>query len=126
MSLLRANSFYLVWGLIVVALVRGNAALTFRDLYPFGADVQDTELPYDDDSSSDEIKLQHPVTYFSALYHNVFVNHNGFLSLGTAAPTYQSLDLKDLQHAIIAPFYADVDTRNADNPDTGNGKIYYR
>ena len=47
------------------------------------------------------------------------MNTNGLLSFGTAVPVFSSDPFPVMGPGLIAPFWADVDTR-------GSGEVYYR
>ena len=53
------------------------------------------------------------MTYFNQTYNNFYINNNGNVSFGNGVSTYtpQPLDTTDIA-PIIAPYWADVDTRN--------------
>ncbi|XP_060532500.1 nidogen [Cylas formicarius] len=66
-------------------------------------------LPQSNDISSEEIKLKVPVLFYGDRFDTVFVNSNGFLSFQTEIPHFINIEFP-LDYAIIAPFYANVDT----------------
>ena len=52
-----------------------------------------------------------PINFFGSLYNGVFVNNNGHISLGARNSVYTNVNLDSLAAKVIAPFYANVDTR---------------
>lgn len=112
-------------------------AISVSDLYPFGTHYGDKVLANHDqeDISSQEIKLNTSVQYFSRSYSAIFVsqtyflkfitnfvfqkvNENGMLSFLTEIPSYFNIEFP-LDYPIIAVYYSDVDCR-------ASGQILYR
>lgn len=57
------------------------------------------------------------INFFGSNYSNLFINNNGNLTFSSWLPTFTPFGLTGpLGQAIIAPFFADVDTRFAGNP----------
>ena len=52
-----------------------------------------------------------PINFFGSLYSGVFVNNNGNISLGARNSFYTNADMDAINSRMIAPFYANVDTR---------------
>ncbi|KAJ8949810.1 hypothetical protein NQ318_000508 [Aromia moschata] len=69
-------------------------------------------LPKDNDVSSEEIRLREPVVFYGTPFESIYVNSNGFLSFQTEIPHFINVQFP-LDYPIIAPFYSNVDTRNA-------------
>lgn len=53
------------------------------------------------------------INFFGMPYNGVFVNNNGNISLGARNTFYSNANLDSLPAKVIAPFYANVDTRFA-------------
>jgi len=72
----------------------------------------------DDRSTTTAVSLgfSSPVNFFGSLFSSVFVNNNGNLSFGVRNSAFSSSGLDALQVRMIAPFFADVDTRFAGSP----------
>ncbi len=64
-----------------------------------------------DDGSSDVTPLGFTINFFGKLRDSVYVNNNGNLTFDNALPTYTPFGLAKTSREIIAPFFADVDTR---------------
>ena len=64
-----------------------------------------------DDGSSDITPIGFTVNFFGKLRDSVYVNNNGNLTFDNALPTYTPFGLINTSREIIAPFFADVDTR---------------
>lgn len=68
-------------------------------------------LPRNDDGYTGAIALEFPLNYFGVTYTRIFVNNNGNVTLDAGMGTYTPFDLTSTSRPIIAPFFADVDTR---------------
>lgn len=79
-----------------------------------------TVLLANDDGSSPLINLDFSFNFFGDSYNKVYVNNNGNISFGTSYSSYSSTGFPST-HTMIAPFWADVDTRG-----TGSGVVYYK
>jgi hypothetical protein len=66
-----------------------------------------------DDGSSSAVSLGFTVNFFGKLRSSAFVNNNGNITFDSALATFTPFGLTSTQREIIAPFFADVDTRNA-------------
>lgn len=77
-------------------------------------------LPANDDNSTAAIPLPFTANFFGFTYSNVFVNNNGYVTFDGPTNDYTPYPLSSTTHAIIAPFFADVDTRG-----TGSNQVTY-
>jgi hypothetical protein len=73
-------------------------------------------LARNDDGSTAQIPLGFDVNFFGRTFSSAFVNNNGNITLDNALPTFTPFDLASTPRVIIAPFFADVDTRLAGDP----------
>ena len=106
---------YLTW---IEAVMGGVPTCIDRDLVTVirrPADYQCFGLPNNDDSSSNPALIGFPVRLGGAVFTAVYVNNNGNLTFGGPLSTYTPLDLTSQPHPMIAPFFADVDTRGAES-----------
>ncbi|CAN8003110.1 unnamed protein product [Ixodes hexagonus] len=103
--------------LLALLCHHGVHPLPTSDLYPFGVN-QDHSLPKENDISSAEVQLSHPVTFYGTEYSTLYVNDNGLVSFLTEVPSFFSAQFP-LPYPLIAPLYCDVDTRGA-------GRVFYR
>ena len=70
------------------------------------------EIPANDDGSSELVTLPFPINFSGNQYSALFVNNNGNVTFNSPMPTYTPFALTGAtQIPIIAPFFADVDTR---------------
>ncbi|GAA2239340.1 hypothetical protein GCM10010401_09720 [Rarobacter faecitabidus] len=88
-------------------------------------------LPATDDGSSEEVQLPFPVTFFGQNYTSLYVNNNGNVTFGDSQSQYTPDDLQGRAgNPIIAPFFADVDTRGEESGSvtygaSADGKKFY-
>ena len=80
-------------------------------------------MPADDDDSSaalditsTEYGFHNPINFFGTQYTQLYVNKNGNITFDSALSDYTPFSLVDTQSKIIAPFFADVDTREGTTP----------
>ena len=81
------------------------------------------ELPANDDGSTAEIKLPFKVNYFGKTYGGVYVNNNWNLTFGASQSQYTPQPLGSITLPMIAPFWADVDTRVGNVVTYGSGTV---
>ncbi|MDP2774593.1 MAG: carboxypeptidase regulatory-like domain-containing protein [Nocardioides sp.] len=69
-------------------------------------------LERNDDSSTDAIATPFPLTFFGTAYSEFYLNNNGNITFNGPQSQYTPTDLTGAtDRPIIAPFFADVDTR---------------
>jgi Carboxypeptidase regulatory-like domain len=84
-------------------------------------------LPADDDgSSATAIPLGFSINFEGQAYSTAWVNNNGNITFDSALSTFTPSPIGSLGHPIIAPFWADVDTRGAASALTTFGRITYQ
>lgn len=74
-----------------------------------------------DDYSSPLITLPFSFNFYGVSYTDVYINNNGNISFNSAYGTFNANGFPDATHAMIAPFWADVDTRGP-----LSGLVYYK
>ncbi len=74
-----------------------------------------------DDGSTGVIALPFSFCLYGTNYNSVYINNNGNLSFGSAYGTFTSVGFPSSNYVMVAPFWADVDTRGA-----GSGLVYYK
>jgi hypothetical protein len=85
-----------------------------------------------DDQSSDTIMLPFTFELFGAQYDHLWINNNGNISFDSPWWVYTAEGFPDSNYVMVAPFWADVDTRDtsfydADSTnDVPNGSVVYR
>ena len=70
-------------------------------------------LAASDDSSSAAVPIGFPINFFGVTRTELFVSNNGNVTLDAALSASTPFGLATTRQAIIAPFFADVDTRAA-------------
>jgi len=75
-------------------------------------------LPPNDDGSAGPVAIGFDVNFFGVTRNQLWVNNNGNVTFDAALSTFTPFDLTSTGQEIIAPFFADVDTRNAGDPVT--------
>ncbi len=74
-----------------------------------------------DDGSSFVITLPFTFNFYGEQYTQLYINNNGNISFGSRYATYTPWGFPVDDYPMIAPFWADVDTRNPNS-----GLVYYR
>lgn len=80
-------------------------------------------LAANDDGSTGLIPLGFNVNYFGTPYTGVFVNNNGNVTFNGPLAAFTPFSLLSTAVPIIAPFFADVDTRSGNPVTYGTGTI---
>src|SRR5258708_27040228 len=70
-------------------------------------------LPANDDGSTAPVSLGFTIDFFGKSYSSAYVNNNGNITFDAALQDYTPFPLVGQSRAIVAPFFADVDTRAA-------------
>jgi hypothetical protein len=79
-----------------------------------------TELPANDDNSTGSVALPFAINYFGNTFSSLFVNNNGNVTFDASLAAFTPFPLLNTSRVIIAPFFADVDTRGA-----GSATVHY-
>ncbi|MDQ2713560.1 MAG: VPLPA-CTERM sorting domain-containing protein [Chloroflexota bacterium] len=79
-----------------------------------------------DDGSSPAVTLPFTANFFGVTYNSLYVNNNGNVSFDMPLSDYTPYPLASTQHVMIAPFFADVDTRAASSGVTTYGSGIYQ
>lgn len=74
-----------------------------------------------DDGSSPNITLPFNFCFYGQNMNSAYINNNGNISFGASYGTFTSNPFPDPTFIMVAPFWADVDTRGA-----GSGVVYYK
>jgi len=74
-----------------------------------------------DDWSTNAIALPFNFCFYGQTINSVYLNNNGNISIGATYSTFTANSFPDPTFVMIAPFWADVDTRAA-----GSGLVYYK
>jgi hypothetical protein len=77
------------------------------------SDARNDDGTYNSAGSAVQVPIGFGADFFGLSFNSLYINTNGNVSLSTPFSSYSSaLGLAGLAQQIIAPFYADVDTRN--------------
>lgn len=74
-----------------------------------------------DDGSTNEIQLPFTFCLYGDNYNSVFINNNGNVSFGASYATFSASAFPTNDFVMVAPFWADVDTRNLTS-----GLVYFK
>jgi hypothetical protein len=74
-----------------------------------------------DDGSSPQIALPFQFCFYGTNINSVYINNNGNVSFGASYGTFTANSFPDPTFIMVAPFWADVDTRG-----TNSGLVYYK
>jgi hypothetical protein len=77
-------------------------------------------LNRNDDGSTPELPLPFPVNFFGNIYNSFWVNNNGNITFAGPLRAFTPSAFPGAPTPIIAPWWADVDTRNP-----GSGLVWY-
>ena len=77
-------------------------------------------LAANDDGFTAAVAVGFDLDFFGVTTNQVFVNNNGNITLDSGLSTFTPFDLTSTGRQIIAPFFADVDTRGA-----GSAQVTY-
>jgi len=80
-------------------------------------------LPGTDDGSVGPVNLGFTANFFGNLHTSTYVNNNGNITFGGPLGTFTPFDLTSTGQQIIAPFFADVDTRSGNPTQYGTGTV---
>ena len=75
-------------------------------------------LAPNDDLSTGLVNIGFTTNFFGTDYTQLFVNNNGNVTFDSSLSTFTPFPLLSTSRVIIAPFFADVDTRSAGDPVT--------
>ncbi|WP_414928967.1 calcium-binding protein, partial [Pseudomonas sp. IT-P74] len=96
----------------------------------------ENQLTRNDDSYTSNINISTVfgaagLNFFGTSYTNISVNNNGNITFGGGLSTYTPYGMQDSSRPMIAPFFADVDTRGGTvsatpgGTSTGSNLVYY-
>jgi gliding motility-associated-like protein len=81
--------------------------------------ILDAGLSNTDDGSSLLVNLPFTFCFYGTNYNSVYINANGNVSFGGSYPNFTATGFPDNSFVMVAPFWADVDTR-------GFGQVFYK
>ncbi|MBV6404026.1 MAG: gliding motility-associated C-terminal domain-containing protein [Flavobacteriales bacterium] len=83
-------------------------------------------LTPNDDGSSAAIYIPFQFNLYGDLYSTLFINNNGNVSFQSPYPTYSASAFPNADFIMVAPFWADVDTRGDDGMGLNGGQVLYK
>ncbi len=107
-------------GNILITGTVSAAAFSLPDS-TFREGFNSNSLVRNDDSSSGLIPLGFTVNFFGSIQDSLYINNNGNVTFDSPLSTYTPFPLNNTTRIIIAPFFADVDTRHANSAVTAYG-----
>jgi hypothetical protein len=113
-------------GLVLLTIVGGLLAGGAVQGAAVRPDFDSSFLDRNDDESTGAVPIGFNVNFFGATYSDLFVNNNGNVTFESPLANFTPFGLRtDLGTPIIAPFFADVDTRapNSDVVRYGQGTV---
>lgn len=81
-------------------------------------------LAANDDGSTGLVNIGFNIDFFGVVSNQLYVNNNGNVTLDNELSSFTPFDLTSTGQQIIAPFFADVDTRNAGSEVTYGQGLY--
>lgn len=78
-------------------------------------------LPRNDDESTGLVGLGFTANFFGLDFNQAYVNNNGNITFDSPLSTFTPFNLTSTGRQIIAPFFADVDTRNPSSSEVTYG-----
>ncbi|MFM7473506.1 MAG: nidogen-like domain-containing protein [Crocinitomicaceae bacterium] len=113
--------------------IKYNGGLRKNDLcdcmVPLDSTFTLAMLPNDDDSSP-LISLPFTFDFYGNTYNSLYINNNGNISFQAPYMTYSAYSFPDSTYNMIAPFWADVDTRGGydslGNYSGNGGSVWYK
>ena len=115
----------LLIGLAAFAVLLVSGSDSARALGPnaMRAGFDATALPANDDGSTGLVPIGFTIDFFGTDYTELYVNNNGNVTFDFALFTFTPFDLLTTGQVIIAPFFADVDTRVGNLMSYGPGMV---
>ncbi|MCZ2344296.1 MAG: hypothetical protein LC104_21260 [Bacteroidales bacterium] len=106
-----------------IAMLLGMLAISPSPANPLRSGFGTSALNPTDDGSSEAQSLGFSVNFFGQTFGSLYVNANGNVSFGSALSDFAPVPLGQLNAAIIAPFFADVDTTLQGQVQYGKGTV---
>ena len=117
---MRTCSFSKALAAGVLASLALAAAPAHAGAIRLASEFTDFTLPANDDGSTGLVDIGFAVNFYGVNRSQLFVNNNGNVTLDASLSTYTPFGLSGTNRQIIAPFFADVDTRGV-----GSGLVQY-
>lgn len=79
-------------------------------------------LAANDDGSTGRVDIGFNINFYGQNFSQLYVNNNGNVTFNTTLSTFTPFSLLSTSNPMLAPFFADVDTRNANSGLTQYGQ----
>jgi hypothetical protein len=112
------QEFFMRNAKIIAAFAVGVFSTTGALAAPVVQGFDSNTLARNDDGYTSLVDIGFITNFFGNEYTQLYVNNNGNVTFDSPQGTYTPYDLTSTGRVIIAPFFADVDTRSAGNPVT--------
>ncbi len=106
-----------------IAFVGLLAASSVVNALAIRSGFDSTTAPTNDDGSVNNVTAGFDLNFFGTTYDNFSLNTNGNITFDNSLSTFTPFDLQATSRVIIAPFFADVDTRVASPITYGTGSV---
>ncbi|HTS66147.1 MAG TPA: nidogen-like domain-containing protein [Candidatus Acidoferrales bacterium] len=103
----RRSVLMITVSMVLLAMAIPGFAAARRNLPGFST----TALPANDDGSTGQISIGFTINLFGTSYSSLYVNNNGNVTFDASLGIFTPFSLTSTATKIIAPFFADVDTR---------------
>lgn len=104
----------------IIGAFAGISAVASAAAIHDAAQFNDFTLAANDDSSTGLVNVGFNLNFFGTTYNSLYVNNNGNVTFNNSMSTYTPFGLLNNSFPIIAPFFADVDTRGS-----GSSLVHY-
>ncbi len=111
--------FLMIGTAIAVAMVSATSAQAISLLTASGGGYGQVAMPRNDDDSTGSVTMPFSINFYGQTYNSMFINNNGNMTFSSPLQAFTPFTLGNLTQAMIAPYWADVDTRNL-----GSGLVY--
>lgn len=110
-------------GVAITSLVACFAMTSVAEAAAIRAGFSSTSLVASDDGSTGLVNLGFTANFFGTNYTQTYVNNNGNLTFTTPLASFTPFGIGGANTPIIAPFFADVDTRGIGTVSYGTGTV---
>lgn len=112
-------------GALVLSGLTGLTAQAAPGAVIGSADCVQHQLPANDDLYTDRVPLPFGINFHGTTFESLYVNNNGNVTFDYPLSDYTPFGLANAHRQIIAPFFADVDTRVGNTVWYGWGNTTY-
>ena len=110
--------------LLLAGAVQGALAVPLLDGFGGARNYGDLAMTPNDDGSSSQLNLPFALNFFGNEYSQFFINNNGNITFNGRISSYTPRPFPVAGQPMIAPFWADVDTRGVTGGPPGSNNVY--